>query len=149
MLLTLITTLLGAWPALGEPRDDIKPPSSQSDSIPIPNGYRGVSLPIPGYQLASIKKGDRADVLLTFEATMADKAKEKVTATILQDVVVVDIQKPLKLDEKGVVVLMLNPVEAQYAALSYSTGELMLSRRAERDTEMKPMEMASLRKLFK
>jgi hypothetical protein len=80
---------------------------------------------------------------------MKDGKKEKVTATIMQDVVVVNVQKPGKLEELGVVELLLNPNETQYAALSQYQGELSIARRAEGDVAMTPMEMASLRKLFR
>jgi Flp pilus assembly protein CpaB len=89
------------------------------------------------------------DVLVTFEAMMKGDVKEKVTATILQNVIVLDLLKPETLDGRGVAELMLNPNEAQYAALSVLQGDVRLSARAEGDYAMTPMEMASLRKLFK
>ena len=112
-------------------------------------GYRGVSLPLPGHQLVFLKKGDHADVMVTFEAVMEGKRKEKVTATILQNVIVLDLLKPEALDGRGVAELLLNPNEAQYAALSMLQGDVRVTARAEGDTKMTPMEMASLRKLFK
>lgn len=118
----------------------------------IPAGYRAVALPLPGTQLAFVKKGDRVDVLVEFEALMDVKggdAKEKVVATILQNVVVADVKRPEKLDQIGAVELLLNPNEAQYAALSLEQGSLHLARRASGDAEMHPMEMATFRKLFK
>ena len=119
------------------------------DEAGLYSGYRGVSLPVPGHQLAFLKKGDRVDVLVTFEAKMADKHKEKVTATILQNVVVVDVQKPAKIEDRGTVQIELNPNEAQYAALSEAQGEINIVLRAPGDVEMHPMEMASFRKLFR
>ncbi len=118
----------------------------------IPAGYRALALPLPGTQLAFVKKGDRVDVLVEFEALMDVKggdAKEKVVATILQNVVVEDVKRPEKLDQIGAVELMLNPNEAQYAALSLEQGSVHLSRRPAGDAEMRPMEMATFRKLFK
>lgn len=118
----------------------------------IPAGYRALALPLPGTQLAFVKKGDRVDVLVEFEALMDVKggdAKEKVAATILQNVVVADVKRPEKLDQTGAVELLLNPNEAQYAALSLEQGSLHLARRAPGDSEMHPMEMATFRKLFK
>jgi hypothetical protein len=117
---------------------------------PVPKGgYRGVSLPLPADQLAFLDKGDYVDVFVTFDAIMSDERKEKVTATILQHVLVLDLQKPAKADEKGVVELVLNPKEAQYAALSSVQGEVSVARRAAGDEKMVAMEMASFRKLFK
>jgi Flp pilus assembly protein CpaB len=100
-------------------------------------------------QLAFLKKGDHVDVMVTFDAKMADDRKEKVTATILQNVRIVDVSKPGKGEERGTVQLLLNPNEAQYAALSDAQGDLHIALRAPGDTEMHPMEMASFRKLFR
>lgn len=43
----------------------------------------------------------------------------------------------------------MNPKEAQYTALSLEQGSITLIVRPEGDIEMKPMEMSSLRKLFR
>jgi Flp pilus assembly protein CpaB len=115
----------------------------------VPAGYRGMPIPLSGDQAAFVKKGDRVDVMVTFEAKLKNEVKEKVTATILQDVLVFDVIKPAKLEDKGVIDLILNPNEAQYLALSLQQGELRLSVRAPGDKEMHPMEMASFRKLFR
>ncbi|MFA6028236.1 MAG: RcpC/CpaB family pilus assembly protein [Elusimicrobiota bacterium] len=128
------------------------PPLKKSDADEggLYPGYRGVALPISSNQVVFLKKGDRVDVLVTFDAKMADDRKEKVTATILQNVLVVNVQKPTKADDKeGIVELLLNPNEAQYAALSIMQGQIHISIRSRGDTEMHPMEMASFRKLFK
>lgn len=123
--------------------------SAETSSLEVvPKGYRGMPVPLSGDQAAFIHKGDRVDALVTFDAQLKDKVKEKVTATILQNVLVLDIIKPAKLEDKGVVELILNPNEAQYLALSLQQGELRLSVRSPGDTEMHPMEMASFRKLF-
>jgi Flp pilus assembly protein CpaB len=124
-------------------------PPSAAASPRLAAGYRAFALPLPGHQLAFLKKGQRVDVLVTFEAMMKGDVKEKVTATILQNVIVLDLLKPETLDGRGVAELMLNPNEAQYAALSVLQGDVRLSARAEGDYAMTPMEMASLRKLFK
>lgn len=115
----------------------------------FPIGYRGYTLTLPGYQLAFLNKGDRVDMVVTFEAQMEDKTKEKVTATILQNVLIAGVRAPAKLEDSGVVELVVNPNEGQYAALAVQQGSVQLLLRAEGDTEMHPMEMASFRKLFK
>ncbi|MCX5797252.1 MAG: hypothetical protein NTY77_17310 [Elusimicrobia bacterium] len=112
-------------------------------------GYRGFSLPLPAHQLAFIKRGQWVDVLVTFEALLKGDVKEKVTATILQNVLVVDVLRPDRMDGRGALLLLVNPNEAQYAALSVLQGDVRVTARAEGDREMHPMEMASLRKLFK
>lgn len=122
--------------------------SAEPSEDAVTAGYRGMAVPLSGDQAAFIQKGDRVDALVTFDAKLKDNAKEKVTATILQNVLVVDVIKPGKIEDKGVVELKLNPNEAQYLALSLQQGELRIIVRAPGDKEMHPMEMASFRKLF-
>lgn len=110
-------------------------------------GYRAMSVGLSGTQLAFVKKGDHVDVVATFEAKMKD-GQEKMTATMLQNVVVTNILRPAKVDETGVIELLVNPNEAQYLALSRVQGEIQILVRAPGDAETHPMEMAALRKLF-
>ena len=121
--------------------------------VGLVKGYRGTSIPLGGDQLLFLKKGDRVDVLVTFDAKMEDadkkERKEKITSTFLQNILVINVRKPEKIDETGAAELLLNPVEAQYAALSISQGKITVVVRAVGDTELHPMEMASFRKLIK
>ena len=126
-------------------------PASSADSSSlevVPNGYRGMAVSLPGDQAAFVKKGDRVDVMVTFDAKLKGQEKEKVTATILQNVLVFDVIKPAKLEDKGVIDLILNPNESQYLALGLWQGSIQISVRGPGDKEMHPMEMASFRKLF-
>jgi len=138
-------------------------------SVKIPPGYRGALLPIESEMKALIKPGDRVDVLVTFEAVMTDGRKERVTATILQNVLVIAVgtnlgqgmnakqfknmaaqeEKTAAFAEKATASLALNPNEAQYLALALKQGELTVVMRGLGDVEMHPMEMASFRKLFR
>ena len=138
-------------------------------SVKIPPGYRGAMLPIEPEMKALVKPGDRVDVLVTFDALMNDGRKEKVTATILQNVLIIAVgtnlgqgmnakqfknlsvaeDKTAAFSEKAVVSLALNPNEAQYLALALKTGETAVVMRGLGDVEMHPMEMASFRKLFR
>jgi pilus assembly protein CpaB len=141
-------------------------------SVKIPPGYRGAMLPIDGDMKPLIKPGDRVDVLVTFEAVMKDSGqKEKVTATILQNVLVIAVgtnlgqgmnaaqfktaaaaeDKTAAFAEHASISLALNPTEAQYLALAIkqSGGDVTVVLRGLGDVEMHPMEMASFRKLFK
>lgn len=138
-------------------------------SVKIPPGYRGAVVPVDTDLLKLIKPGDRTDILVTFDALMADNRKEKVTATIFQNVLVlgvgsdlgqgmtaVDFGEAKKKDdqtaafaEKGVLSVALNPNEAQYLALAMKQGEITVILRGLGDIEMHPMEMASFRKLFR
>ncbi len=118
-------------------------------SAPLAAGYRGVALSVPSSRVEFLKPGDRVDVLCTFEAGLADGTKQKVTATILQDVVVVGVRVGATPADPAAIEIQVNPNEAQYAALAQEQGEVHFARRPAGDTRMTPMEMASLRKLFK
>ena len=138
-------------------------------SVKIPPGYRGAMLPIEAEMKALIKPGDRVDVLVTFDAMMNDGRKEKVTATILQNVLIIAVgtnlgqgmnakqfknaaateEKTQAMAEKSTVSLALNPNEAQYLALALKQGDPTVIMRGLGDVEMHPMEMASFRKLFR
>lgn len=115
-------------------------------------GYRGAVIPLSGDQLIYVKRGDHVDVLVTFEAVLGKKGettKEKVTATILQNVLVLNVRQPENKDVPGALELMCDPVEAQYAALSVAQAiKINIAVRAPGDTQMHPMEMASFRKLI-
>ena len=127
--------------------DTPSPRAPEGDGVAV--GYRGVPFAVPGAQLHFLKKGDYVDVLATFDANTEKNIKEKVTATMLQYVKVLDIYKPAKIDELGAVVLQLNPNESQYLALSRAHGDIQILIRSPQDKEMHPMEMAAMRKLFR
>ena len=138
-------------------------------SVKVPPGYRGCILPLENELLRLVKPGDRVDVLVTFDAFMGDGKKEKVTATILQNVLVLGVGSNLgqgmsgdmaknkaskeaadqAFSDKGVLSLALNPNEAQYLSLSAKTGEVAVVVRGLGDIELHPMEIASFRKLIK
>jgi len=112
-------------------------------------GYRGLVLNFPKAQLQWVKKGDALDVICVFDAIMGPKkggatTKEKVAATLLQNVKVAGVNA-----HKGTIVLLVNPNEAQYAALSLAQGEVSLSLRTEGDSELHPMEIASFKRLIR
>lgn len=116
----------------------------KSSDTELGAGYRGVSLPLAAHQLVNVKPGDHVDVMVTFEAALPKTGKEQVTATILQNVKVLTVDKT-----NGLLELSLNPNEAQYAVLAEEDQKtIWVERRADGDVEMKPLEMASFRKLF-
>jgi Flp pilus assembly protein CpaB len=123
-------------------------PALAADNAPtLPTGYRAMALPFPAHQLRFVEPGDRVDIMATFTADFGgkEKRKEEVTATIMQNVVVLAVDR-----QQGVIQLIFNPNEAQYAALFAAKDKtLWLSKRAAGDTEMHPMEMASAKKLFR
>lgn len=129
------------------------PAAKVQPAVGLVKGYRGTSVTVGGDQLLFLKKGDRVDVLVTFDAKMEDKdgkvRQEKITSTFLQNVVVINVHKPAKVSETGAVELLLNPVEAQYAALAIAQGDVSIVVRAPGDTELHPMEIASFRRLIK
>ncbi|MDE2040178.1 MAG: Flp pilus assembly protein CpaB [Elusimicrobia bacterium] len=138
-------------------------------SVKVPPGYRGAILSVDPEMKALIKPGDHVDVLVTFDAVMADGHKEKVTATILQNVLVIAVgtnmgqgmnakqfnaasaseNKAAAFSEKSMISVALNPDEAQYLALAMVQGQISVIVRGLGDVEMHPMEMASFRRLFK
>lgn len=138
-------------------------------SVKIPPGYRGAALPVDNELLRLVKPSDRVDILVTFEAVMADGHKERVTATILQNVLVLGVGADLgqgrtaeeekgrekaeaaqaQFSDKGALSLALNPAEAQYLALSMKQGDVTVVIRGLGDVEMHPIEMASFQKLFR
>lgn len=137
-------------------------------SVKVPPGYRGAVLQVDSELLKLIKPGDRVDILVTFDAVVGEK-KEKVTATILQNVLVLGVGSNLgqgmtaelarkqsaaesamqAFTDKGVLSLALNPLEAQYLALSQEIGKVSVVVRALGDVEVHYMEIASFRKLIK
>ena len=111
----------------------------------VPPGYRAVVVPADKAEFLFIKPGARIDMLVTFDARMKDDTKEKVTASILQNVLVLDT---VCKDGINAVVLALNPNEAQYAMLSLAY-QIHFTIRGKGDTELHPMEIASFKRLIK
>ena len=138
-------------------------------SLKVPPGYRGVVLAVDSELLQLVKPGDRVDVLVSFDALMAEGRKEKVTATILQNILVLGVgtdlgqgrteeeekkRKKAELErvqfrEKGALSLAMQPNEAQYLALARQQGEVSVVVRGVGDFNLHPLEMASFRKLFR
>lgn len=111
-------------------------------------GYRAMAVPVEAKRLRWIEPGDRVDVLATFEAKLGakgDDGKQTVTATILQNVIVLSVDH-----KEGLVELQVNPNESQYVAVFHGMDKgLWLIKRAAGDLEMHPMEMATASKLFR
>ncbi len=138
-------------------------------SVKVPPGYRGCVLPLENDLLRLVKPGDRVDILVTFDAVMGDNRKEKVTATILQNVLVLGVGSNLgqglssaqakskskeeaadqSFSDKMGLSLALNPNEAQYLSLSQEQGKVYVVVRGLGDVELHPMEIASFKRLIK
>jgi Flp pilus assembly protein CpaB len=113
-------------------------------------GYRSMAVTLDSDQVAFTKSGDRVDVMVTFETLIKEEKKELVTATILQNVLVLSVRESLSQKGKSILLVTVNPNEAQYLALSID-GEhpLRVINRKSDDVKMHPMEMASFQKLFR
>lgn len=124
--------------------------AAETPALTLKTGYRALTLPLPANRLVNVKPGDSVDVLVTFEWRLGEKAKEKepITATLLQNILVL---KTTPFDkETSTVELVVNPNEAQYAVLAMQPGySVWLIVRADGDKEMHPMEMANFTKLFR
>jgi pilus assembly protein CpaB len=126
-------------------------------------------LPLDPDLLRLIKPGDRIDILVSFDAVMGDNRKEMVTATILQNVLVLGVGTNLgqglsgnqakskaaveaadqAFSEKSALSIALNPNEAQYLALCLQQGKINVIVRGLGDVELHPMEIASFKRLIK
>ena len=116
-------------------------------------GGRAVPMEFPAWQVEGVKRGDRVDLLITYDNPVAAGAKETITATIIQAAPVLSVTRPAKddaADAKCSVRLILTPVQAQYAVLAaLQARELRLAVRADGDAEVKPMEAANFKKIIK
>lgn len=146
-------------------QSELVPPSPGAGlAVKVPPGYRGAALAVPPETARLVKPGDHVDVLVTFDAVLADGRHEKVTATILQNILVLAVGSDLGpgmgrktddadaraaiLSDKAALSLALNPLELQYLALSQKQGETTVGVRALGDGEMKVVPMSSMSNLF-
>ncbi|MDE2489617.1 MAG: hypothetical protein KGM24_02135 [Elusimicrobia bacterium] len=133
-------------PARAGKREALKP---VFDKTPLRAGMRSVSVPVDADQLIGVKPGDRVDLIAVFDAALGSGAPEKLAATALQNVRVLGVAAPRGFRGKGALLLELNPMEAQYAALSARQADLSVAARAPGDVEMHPLEMAAFHNFFR
>ncbi len=138
--LVLAVAAVAAWALARGPRE--------LDRALLPSGDRAVSVALDDGQIRALRPGDRVDLIAVFDARQG-AVQDRLAATILQNVEVVGVSLASNGKSKGVLRLSVNPTEAEYAALAASQSELSVALRAPGDAEMHPMEMASLRRLFK
>lgn len=115
-------------------------------------GGRVVPMVFPAWQAEGLKRGDRVDLLITYDNPVAGGTRETIAATIIQAAPVLSVTRPKddSAEAKCSVRLILTPVQAQYAALAaVQARELRLAVRAEGDAEIKPMEAANFKKIIK
>lgn len=121
------------------------PAAAKTDDIPP--GYRAMSLVLPAHEWQYLTDGGRVDFLVSFEAILKT-GKERVVATILQNVLVKKVLPPSAQGGPGTAQLYLNPNEGQYFALSMDgKNKIAVIQRGPKDTEMAPMEMAARGKI--
>lgn len=107
--------------------------------------YPAFSAPIAADKAAAVRAGDRVDVLATVDAAgPAGVKKHKRTITLLQNVLVLDISKSVCRPSQRILLLALNYLQVQQAALAWDTAEIQIVVRNAADTETYPMESASL-----
>jgi len=114
-------------------------------------GLRSVSLLFPWHELEGLKRGDRVDVMVTYENVSA-AGKDIITATIIQAAAVLSVIKPQEVapETKCAVRLLVSPMQAQYAALASVQGRAVsLAVRTEGDATLRIIDAASFRKLIK
>ncbi|UPT73827.1 MAG: Flp pilus assembly protein CpaB [Elusimicrobiota bacterium] len=136
-------------------------------ALRVPPGYRAATLAIDGEMRALVKPGDRVDVLVTFDAVLNDGRREKATATLLQNILVIAVgrnlgqgltsdrlrldaaadEKSAAFSEKSAISLAVNPRELQFLALATQQGATSIGIRAPGDTEMHPIPVSMLRQL--
>lgn len=114
----------------------------------IKEGTRAVSIQVDDYHLGPIRTGDAVDVLAVFDAKKERGAKERVGATLIQNMRILGVERG-SAKTKGTLRLRANPNEAQYLALASVQAELSISLRKDHDPDIYPMEMATFVKLFR
>lgn len=126
-------------------------------SVKVPPGYRASSLPVDRDMAQLMKPGDRVDVVVTVDAVMAQGGKQKVTLTILQNLLVLSVGRDLgtgvgtgegepkteMFAEKVPISVAVNPIEFQYLALAGESGRLGVSLRSPGDLEIHPIKLAN------
>ncbi|MDD5630119.1 MAG: Flp pilus assembly protein CpaB [Elusimicrobia bacterium] len=137
--------------------------------VKIPPGYRGAILGIEPELRALIKPGDRVDVLVTFDALLTDNRREKVTMTILQNLLVLAVgsnlgqgldakgaksladkeERTAAFAEKAMIAVALNPEELQYLELAKEQGKTSVGLRGLGDHLLHPIKVAMFRELLK
>lgn len=110
--------------------------------------YPALSAPIAADKVASVRPGDRIDVLATVAAAgPAGAKKHKRTVTLLQNILVLDIGNSVCRPSQRILLLALNYLQVQQAALAWDTAEIQVLARNASDTETYPMENAALSNL--
>lgn len=139
---------------------EIVPPTEETGlSVNIPPNMRAMIVQINNIDVIDlVKPNDRVDVITIFSAQHATKGKVKIASTILQDILVLGVSKDLgvieedpdsfkkkKKENEGstktmnmmTVSLALLPEQVQVLALAQNQGDIVLSIRANNDSEVR------------
>ncbi|WP_424246078.1 pilus assembly protein CpaB [Elusimicrobium posterum] len=111
----------------------------------VPNMWRGYFLEVALYEAQALEEGSLIDILYTFEAVMRDGKTEPVTATLLQRIKVLDSKE---YGDKGVLLLAIDPRDAQYLALAVETGSVRVILRNNGDLLTPPIKLATMSSIF-
>ena len=114
----------------------------------IKDGTRAVAIQVDDYHLGPVRTGDAVDVLAVFDSRKERGGKERVGATLIQNMRVLGVERG-NAKTKGTLRLRANPNEAQYLALATVQAEISISLRKDHDPDIYPMEMATFVKLFR
>lgn len=118
------------------------------DPAAIPSAFRAVAIPLPAWQLDSVKAGDYVDVVLAYARPLPQKSDSEgvsfstvtipVAITILQDVRVFRVLGPDKQSGMGGVELAVVPRDGQFLAWGLAWGKVTLAIRGAGDHEKLP-----------
>lgn len=111
--------------------------------------YPALNVPIASDKALFIQPGDRIDVLATIDAKRPKGPKTGgVSMTILQNILVVDNRRSQSHPGQNILLLAMNYDEVQYAALAWDTAEIQILSREKTDTDIHPIQPASLDRLW-
>lgn len=105
-------------------------------------GMRAMAVSLEPAVSQFIKAGDSVDILATFQQPKGKLKGEMVTATLLQNLRVIERAKD------GTLNLEVSPLTAQYLALAQIKGKISVAVRETGDAENNLIEMASFQQLF-
>jgi Flp pilus assembly protein CpaB len=137
-------------------------------SLKVQPGNRAYILEVNNQVAKMIKPGDKVDILITFDAQLKTNSKEKMSVTILQNVLVLgvgsnlgqgldkaakaknkeDEQNSAAFSDTSALSLSLNLEAAQYLALAQEEGEITVVIRAPGDISETSVPITSFSSLF-
>ncbi len=110
--------------------------------------FPALSLSIASDKVMFVRPGDRIDVLATIDGgRVTDAKKQKITITVLQNILVLDNRRSEAHPGQNVLLLALNFAEVQSAALAADTSDIQVMLREKSDTEVHAIDPALLDKM--